>query len=132
MALLFMDGFDKYGGINSIDANVIALLTAGEWTTAGGSQHQIVAPLSSTGYSLQLGNSTSITRTLPANYSRLIGGMRFSSPLSFNGGLSFLDVGTAQASITINSTGTFSVRNGGLAGTALGMSSATVTANTTH
>jgi len=58
--------------------------------------------------------------------------MRFSSPLSFNGGLSFLDVGTAQASITINSTGTFSVRNGGLAGTALGTSSATVTANTTH
>jgi hypothetical protein len=132
MALIAIEGFDKYGGINSLDANVVALLTMGEWTSAGGSQHQIVAPLSSTGFALQLGNGSSITKTLPANYSRLIGGLRFSSALSANGGLSFLDAGTAQASVTVNSAGTFSVRTGALAGTALGTSSASVTANTTH
>lgn len=132
MALLFQDGFDKYGGINPIAANVTALLTAGEWTSASGTQLFIVAPLSSTGFAIQLGNGQSITKTLPANYSRLIGGVRFSSTLGTNGGLSFLDAGTAQASITVNTTGTFSVRTGGVAGTALGTSAATVTASTTH
>jgi hypothetical protein len=133
MALVFLEGFDKHGGINAIDANVVALLTAGEWTSTAGSAHQIAAPLSSTGFALQLGNGTSLTKTLAANYSRLIGGVRFSAALTTtNGGLSFLDAGTAQASVTVNSTGTFSVRAGGVAGTALGTSSATVTANTTH
>jgi len=132
MALIFLEGFDKFGGLNSSDASVVALLTAGEWTSSAGSIHQIVAPLSSTGFSLQLGASTSITKTLSTNYSRLIGGIRFSSTLTNNGGITFLDAGTAQASITINTTGAFSVRTGGITGTALGTSSVTVTAGTTH
>ena len=33
MALIAIDGMDKYGGVNSNGAGVVALLTAGEWTT---------------------------------------------------------------------------------------------------
>jgi len=132
MALLHLDGFDKFGGINAVGTNVVALLTAGEWTSVTSTSHQIVAPLSSTGFAVQLGTSATMTKTLPTTYSRLIGGIRFSSTLQANAGLSFLDAGTAQASITVNTTGTVSVRTGSITGTVLGTSSATVTANTTH
>lgn len=132
MALLFMDGFDKYGAANSNSTAVNALLTAGEWTTSAGSSTTIVTPLSSNGFALGIAGAQNVAKTLAASYSRLVGGFRFSSNLAIAGGISLLDTATAQASVTINTTGTVSVRNGNLAGTALGTSAASITANTTH
>jgi len=132
VALLFMDGFDKYGP-NSI-SGVAALLTAGEWTSAGGSGHNLVSGLSSSGYALQLGGgvNVSVSKTLPASYARLIGGFRVSTVLNGTG-VTLLDSGTAQCSIAFNAAGTISVIRGAIStGTVLATSTATISANTTH
>jgi len=131
VALLFMDGFDKFGPANSNSTAVAALLTAGEWTAVSGTT-TIVAPLSATGQALLPATGSNISKTLAASYGRLIGGFRFSSNLGAAAGIQFNDTATAQASITINSTGLISVRNGSAAGTILGTSAVSVTANTTH
>jgi len=133
MALIFCDGFDKYGPANSNSTGVAALLTAGEWTSAAASD-SIVAPLSATGFALRLlAAASNLSKTLSGAYGRLIGGVRFSSNLGANAGISFLDGASVQASIQFNTTGTFAVRNGiYTSGTVLGTSTASVTANTTH
>ena len=124
MALIFLEGFDKYGGPNPNAAAVAALMSAGEWTTVAGSgtAAAIVAPLSANGQAFSSSSvATALSKTLPASYARLIGGCRFSSSLAggFNAGVQFLDSGTAQCSITLNTTlGTISLRNGGVTGTA--------------
>jgi hypothetical protein len=134
MALLFMDGFDKYGpSPNSTGTTYLGLLLTAEWTTATGTGLAIAAPLSLTGQALLFNGSVStLTKTL-ANYPRLIGGVRFSSNLVTNCGINFLDAGTAQVGIGINTTGTISVRNGTFsAGTVIATSTATVAANSIH
>src|SRR5215472_3464026 len=135
MALLFVDGFDKYGGVNTNGNAVSFLMQQGEWTAVSTSVNStIVAGLSSTGFAYSTAQSVTTSKTLAASYARLIGGVRFSSTLgSAVGGIQFYDAGTAQCSITFNSAGTFSVRNGTYnGGTVLGTSTATVTANSIH
>lgn len=136
MALIFCDGMDKYGGVNGNTGGVPGLLTAGEWTTAAGSALSLVAGLSATGQALRIGigGTTAISKTLPASYSRLIGGFRFNVAIfgATNIGITFQDAGTAQASISFNTTGTISLRNGTTAGTALATSSTSVSASSTH
>lgn len=132
MALLFMDGFDKFGPVNSNTTAVAALLTAGEWNSSAGTMN-IVAGLSATGYGFLLGSSSSVTKTLSGSYSRLIGGVRFSSGLGGTSGIQFLDAAANQAGICINVAGTIALRNGSYnLGTILGTSTASITANTTH
>ena len=135
MALIFCDGFDKYGGVNTNATNVSALMQQGEWTAVSTSVNStIVAGLSSTGFAYSTAQSVTSSKTLAASYARLIGGVRFSSTLgSVAGGIQFYDAGTAQCAITFNSAGTFSVRNGTYnGGTVLGTSTASVTANSIH
>jgi hypothetical protein len=136
VALIFVEGFDKFGGVNANNAGVQALLTAGEWTSAGSSQCSIVAPLSATGQAVQIAfnsNSPLLVKTLAASYSRLIGGCRISSNLTLNNaGFGFGDAGTTQCSITVNPAGTISLRAGAPSGTAIATSSATITAGSTH
>jgi len=133
VALIAMEGWDKYGAANSNSSAVAALLTAGEWTSTVGSALQIGAPLSATGQAFVSGSSGSITKTLTANYARLIGGVRFSSTLVAQAGIQFYDAGSAQAGICFNSNGTIAVRNGTYnIGTILGTSAASVAANSTH
>ena len=136
MALVFLEGFDKYGGPNVNAAVVAALMTAGEWTTANATQLNIVAGLSATGQALTSGAAvTAASKTLPASYARLIGGCRFSSNLAtagLNTGVQFLDNGTAQCSVSVNGSGTISLRNGGIGGTALATSAGSITANSVH
>lgn len=136
MACLFTEGFDKYGGLNSNTNGVAALLTAGEWTAFGAGVFSIVAGLSATGQALQVAPNSAfpLSKTLSASYSRLIGGVRFSTNLgNNNAGIGFLDNGTAQCCITVTGgVGTISVRNGLVTGTALATSTATVTASSTH
>lgn len=134
MALIFLDGFDKYGPANSNSTAVQALLQAGEWTVAG-SSNSIVAGLSTTGYALSIttGGTPSKRSLISGNTPRLIGGVRFSHQLNSSNGIQFLDNVTNQAGIQFNSTGTFSVRNGSFtAGTILGTSAAAVTAGSVH
>ena len=133
MALLFIDGFDKYGGANTNTTSVAALM-AGEWTTT--TNATIVGPLSATGQGLQNSttNSLVLAKTLATNYGRIIGGFRFSSTLAGNQGIQFVDNVTAQCGIQITaSTGIINFRNGAWStGTIIGSSSGSVSANTTH
>jgi hypothetical protein len=136
MALLFMDGFDKYGGVNSNGTSVQALLQAGDWTSAANNPF-IVAPLSSTGQSLQSPMTTtlSLSKTLPTSYGRLIGGSRFRVDTlgAGNAGIAFYDAGSVQCCVTVNGgAGTISLRNGGVAGTALATSGTGVSVAAIH
>lgn len=131
MAIIFMDGFDKYGGANSVASSVASLLS-GEWTTS--TTMQITAPLSATGQAMLGASGSALSKTLPSNYSRIIGGIRFSSALTVVSGIQFTDAGTAQFGIQIAaSTGTISLRNGSYSsGTLIGSAGSSVSANTTH
>ena len=132
MAVVFLEGFDKYGGVNSNAAGVVALLTAGEWTTW--TVATIVAGLSATGTALQVGTSQNGTKTLAANYTRLVGGVRFSSLLGANSAtlIQFRDGATAQCSITVESTGIINLRNGTVTGTILASSSIAISVSSIH
>lgn len=134
MALIFMEGFDKYGVPNGNTSLLSGLLTQGDWTTAPTGGHTIVTGLSSTGGALQLGVAgATLNRSLGVNYSRLIAGIRFNSSLVGSCAVSFLDGAAAQCSVTVNaSTGTISIRNGALSGTVIATSTAVVPANSTH
>jgi hypothetical protein len=121
MTVLTLDGFDKYGGLSSNGLAVGAALASGDWTTAATfTNSAIVAGLSSTGFALQVGNAAALSKTLAANYSRLIGGLRFSCAL---GGtpivMQFRDGATAQCSLTLESTGIINLRTGAVGGAIL-------------
>jgi hypothetical protein len=130
MALLFMDGMDKYGGANTNTTSVIALM-AGEWTTVTGTPN-IAAPLSAIGQALFLGSISTAAKTLATNYGRIIGGFRFSANLVGYFGIQFLDAGSNQCGIQIPTTGTITLRNGSLAAGTIIATGTTVAANTTH
>lgn len=132
MALIFCDGFDKYGPANTNSTSVAALM-AGEWNTITAAG--IAAPLSATGQAVT-GNGAGglVSKTLPASLGRIIGGMRFSGTLASAGfGIQFNDGASNQAGFNINTTGTISLRNGGWStGTVIATSTAAISANTTH
>jgi hypothetical protein len=130
MSLLFMDGFDKYGPLNTNATSVTALM-AGEWTTI--TIITIVAPLSATGQAILLGSGGSLAKTLPASYGRIIGGIRFNSTLGGNVGIQFLDGASNQCGIQIPTTGLITLRNGAYnSGTVIGTASSAISANITH
>jgi hypothetical protein len=131
MVALLIEGFDKYGPANIVTANINAALSANEWTTAANT-NTIVAGLSATGFALNLGSQGTISKTLGANYSRLIGGLRFTSTLGGQGAMmQFIDTASTQCTITLETTGIIHLRTGGIAGTDLA-TGATISANTTH
>ncbi len=139
MAELFIDGFDKYGPVGSTNNTLLqSLLTATEWTSISASSAScaLVAGLSATGVALALsaGSGTfTLTKSLAANYTRLIGGVRFSSTLVNPVAIQFLDGASNQSAIVVNTTtGTISLTNGTYTGTVLGTSAASVSASTTH
>jgi hypothetical protein len=112
MAEIFTEGFDKYGAGGSV-----ATLMIGEWNTAY--NISIEPALSSTGYAVGSGDG-SCSKTLPGNFSRLIGGIRFQSGLggsagSNAGGVTFCDGGGYQAYVAIMQ-GTGWIQIGGFSG----------------
>jgi hypothetical protein len=137
MADIFIEGFDKYGGIDNNNSTVGNLLTAGEWTSQPTGTVTIVAGLSSTGYALSIsysGTAAQLVKTLSATYTRLIGGIRFNpNALTSNqAGFGFASSGTQACTITINNAGTISLRTGNSSGTALATSSSSVAVGSTH
>lgn len=141
MACIFIEGFDKYavpnpnGGASNVVPGVANLLAQGDWTSAStGTSSGIVAGLSASGGAFRVLGSVTLSKTLTANYARLIGGVRFSSSLTNVGGVQFLDTTTAQCGISINpTTGTISIKNGqSSSGTVIATSSVSVSADSVH
>lgn len=133
MATLFVEGFDKYGPPSVAAGIATNLLVTGDWNVATGASHNIVGPLGSTGYAFQfVGGPASLAKTLPTNYPRLIGGIRFRVDLTNQHiVMQFRDVSTAQCTITVEQTsGVINLRNGA-SGTIIGAGPAIV-ANSVH
>jgi hypothetical protein len=136
----FTEGFDKYGPTGEV--NIATNIALGDWTTvssivlADGSG--IVASLVGPGYALKLRRSsvssaTTVTKTLPGNYARVVGGFTFATPFTVAGqGITFIDTATAQFSLSINAAGQIEARRGGLTATVIATSTQTVTTNSVH
>ena len=130
MADIFWDGFDKYGPVNCIPTNSTM---NSEWTTVPSSSSTFVAGRFTNSLALQMSYTfVSATRTLPANYSRLIGGIALNSSLAANSGVIFGDAGTNQCAVGFNTAGKLVLWNGGLGGTQVAIATAAITANTWH
>lgn len=135
MSEIFIDGFDKYGPIGYPGTSA---LIVGEWTIAGENMN-IVNPLSSTGYALEIGSSI-LEKTLPGNFSRLIAGVRFQSNLGgmaggIAGQISFGDAGNNQVSVSIlSSTGWIGIYrySGGVSTLITSTTNISVKANSIH
>jgi hypothetical protein len=132
MAAIFIEGFDKYGGVNSNSPGVIALLTVGEWTSVSALTMNLVAGLSSTGFALNMLGSGSLAKTLPANYARVISGVRVSSTFAAVAvAMGLRDGVTPQCTLTIETTGVINLRSGTSSGTILAGGGA-ISANSVH
>ena len=138
MATILIEGFDKYGPAGVAIPAPGPSLNMGRWSSLTGYLPSIVSGLAGLGgYAMQLGTVPSsfsgiLSTTLPANYSRLIGGFRFTTNLGGYVGCTFYDNTTSQCSILVQPTsGLISIYTG-LEGTLLAMSSASVAANTVH
>ena len=112
MAVIFIDGFDKYGVAGQSTPSPSALLVQGEWTTVnvttGGMS--IVQGLSLSGCAIQFTQeliySSGISKTLTSSYTHLIGGFRVQPTLSGgNPGFAVSLNGTTMWSISIANNG---------------------------
>ncbi|MDA8232521.1 MAG: hypothetical protein M0006_14390 [Magnetospirillum sp.] len=129
MADIFWDGFDKYGPLN---ATTSASSMGSEWTSLPSNSGLLVAGRFTNSLALQISYGNTASRTLPANYPRLIGGIAMQSNLSNNSGVLFADAGTNQCSLGFNSQGKLVLWQGGLGGTQIAISSNSITANSWH
>lgn len=148
MATVFLEGFDKYGPGDIITPAAATSLAQGGWSMSGNGfgtpsdEVSIVAGLSSSGSAVKLAPTSGLsapavfmTRTLKTNYSRLIGGFRFSINYPTNQGLAgcvFVDNSTPQCSILVHPVSGFIYIAQGNNGAVLQTSIASVAYNTTH
>lgn len=145
MAIIFTEGFDKYGRAFTQSAahcqSRMQDLMIGEWTTVAGvngGAGWLSAPLSSSGQSFTSTGSSgggaaySANKTLGANYSRLIGGFRFNAAAfsASQAGIKFLETAQLQAAVSFDSLGRPVIFNS--AGTLVATSATAVSAGTTH
>lgn len=131
---IFTEGFDRYGPVGYVPT--LADFT-GEWNSVG--TVVIAAALTGSGYAFTInsgGNSSNaMTKTLPGNYARSVGGVCIQptmSNISSFPGVTFYDGVTAQFSIRFNSTGTISVVRGSIAAAAFATSVESITPGTPH
>jgi len=151
MALLFMDGFDRYGVVGqylcsnlngSLDGNLAMNL---EWNQVPSVAGYIVSFAAGRfgGLGLNMVNSAATNtgsprcgKNLPGNIATLIFGVAFRVGLVggavTSAGIVFADIGTDQLTVDINLNGFVEVRRGGVAGTVLATSTVAVAANTWH
>src|ERR1700722_5989320 len=130
MADIFWDGFDKYGALNSTPANSTM---GNEWTTIPSSSALFAAGRFTNSLALQTtATFATASRTLPANYGRLIGGIALNKSLAANSGVIFGDAGTNQAAVGFNTAGKLVLWTGGLGGTQIAITTTSITANTWH
>ena len=146
--LITADSFSRYGPIGAHVGNTTvsllpALLT--NFDSYLGAYNGVVATLLNVGvisglsgigkglqfYGLNGGGNTTqyLYKNLPSNYSRLIGGVRISSSLIGNGGISFTDNNVEQCFLQVTyATGTIQLLRGS-GGVVIATSSYTLTAN---
>lgn len=149
MATIFIDGFDKYGVPNTLAPKTYYSLNQGGWSQlfplSGINAAFIVPGLAGLGGgAIQLGPTTvpsnnAIAKTLPNNFSRLIGGVRFRTDTNASVGIMFYDNATLQCFIRINQlSGRISLCHGDWSpqnidtATSIADSLAAVAANTEH
>ena len=111
MATIFVEGFDQYGAPGITLPSLASLsLPQGGWTPIGGFVSLAIIPSlnGNAGYAIQIGGSANVgllalSKTLPNNFTRLIGGVRIlaTSGLSDYTGVLFGDDLTTQCSIGI-------------------------------
>lgn len=139
MVSLVIEGFDEYGPPGMDQTAGMAQLAQGGWSAANVySSAQLVASLNGVAGAAMRVNTASaipgshIVRTLAGNYSRLIGGVRFSSNLQSEAGVRFYDNSSVQCMIVVdNLSGFIEVREADLT-TILGQSSRSVAAGQEH
>jgi len=128
-ALVFCDGFDKYGPAGNQN---LASSFIGDFAISAGTP-VLVAGLSATGYAISIPFGASINTSLPLSLSRIAGSVRFqvtavgASP----GGLRFYNSGTAAFSITFAVGGAIELRTGNI-GTVIASGGSSATVGTTH
>src|SRR5580765_565339 len=139
MAVIFIDGFDKYMTLSGA-ANVTAYGSSpasamvGEWSNNGSLGFGPTAPLSSSGFSLTGSQGTNLSRSFNS-VGRIIGGCRFSvASLSTNTSspMGFADSGTGQCVIAVEASGTITLRTGTRTGTVIATSAALIAAGTVY
>ncbi len=112
-ALVFVDGFDKYGPPGNVD---IANSLLGEWS---GTAFAVVDPLSSAGYAVAAAGGFS-TASLPSSLTRIAGSVRYNPSLtSTNAGFIIFRTGaTSVFALNINtSSNVVEIRTGSQSGT---------------
>ncbi|MDE3037008.1 MAG: hypothetical protein KGJ21_00925 [Pseudomonadota bacterium] len=130
MVEIFWDGFDKYGQLNMY-TNYSTM--GDEWTSVpSGGYGLLVAGRFSNSLAVNLTYGYTASRTLPGNYSRLIGGIAMQPGLVGNCGVIFGDAGTNQCSVGFNSSGKLVLWQGGLGGTQIAITSTAITAGSWH
>ena len=140
MTMLFIEGFDKYGGPNTTIPSTIGAVALGGWSVQNGNASIQASLNGQPGYSLQLSGSAQpssnnvvyASKTLNANYSRLIGGFRMSTDLVGTNGMCFNDGTADQCMICIMPTsGRIAIYMNRLV-TQLQLGTASVAAGTEH
>lgn len=148
MATIFTEGFDEYGaaGIFAPDLASVSLPQGG-WTleaSIGGAGLVAIVPSlnGNAGYAVAVtsvvsgsGKSANISRTLPNNYARLIGGVRLlaQAGLPCWTGIAFGDGASTQLSLVIlPTTGRLGLYLGGVTGPLLQTSLVSFAGNTEH
>lgn len=150
MAVIFIEGFEKHGPIQSSNANLYqgngTIPLAGQsllldWQSISSGANGAYVSLctgragpGSTGlifFAIAAGFGNLI-RVLSTNYTRLISGFAMNSNLGGQCGLSLLDGTTSQVSLWLDSVGHINVSRNGFGGTILWTSSIVVSANTWH
>jgi hypothetical protein len=139
LAEIFYDGFDKYGPqvSNQSRPDLATLMVQGEWTSYGQNSWIVIPGLSRTGYAIhnQGGTEGWVTKTLPGNFTTLIGGLRFSwlsAGADYAPMFKFMDITTTQCSVQLWANGTIGFFQGGYNGTQIQASATSISQNTSH
>ncbi len=142
MATIFVEGFDQYGATSINTPNLVnTSLPQGGWTPYSSPALNIVPSLNGqAGYAIQCeenfaGDISGLAKTLPNNYTRLIGGFRMLTPAQLAGpaGVMLFDNTTCQCSIAVQPiSGRLGFCLGSIEGTLLDTSLSSLAGNTEH
>lgn len=130
MAVIFIEGFDKY-------RKIAAGIFGGDWNTSigntvsdgtgGGSASSFGTGIYQ-GDAFRCGQDAGLFKNLPANYSTIIWGCRFKVQSAFINAFAVIvgDGGNNQVTVRVNNTGAFEIRRGSEGGAVFGIQGSTL------